>query len=71
MNKKLGLNIRRIRQKRGLTQYKLAEMVKVDVSTINKIEKCKANPSLSLLYRLADVLGVSVTILLQDDEESA
>lgn len=71
MNKTLGLKIRKIRKQRGLTQYKLADMVNADVSTINKIEKSKANPSLPMLERIAKALGVSIIELLQDDEQSA
>ncbi|ANB56249.1 helix-turn-helix family protein [Anoxybacillus sp. B7M1] len=70
MNKKLGLKIREIRTKRGLTQYQLADMVVADVSTINKIEKNKANPSLSMLERIAQALGVSSHELLKEDDDA-
>jgi transcriptional regulator with XRE-family HTH domain len=70
MNKKLGLKIREMRTKRGLTQYQLADMVVADVSTINKIEKNKANPSLLMLERISKALGVSVSELL-DEEQTA
>lgn len=70
MSGMLGIRIRKIRKLRNLTQYLLADMVSVDVSTINKIERNKANPSLKLLERIATALGVPITELLEDEVES-
>ncbi|BBW96528.1 helix-turn-helix transcriptional regulator [Geobacillus icigianus] len=66
MSAKLGFKIRYFRKKLGLTQYQLADMVSADVSTISKIEKSKATPSLSMLQRIAGALGVSVNELLKE-----
>lgn len=67
MIKKVGIKIYDIRKQQGYTQYQLADMVNADVSTINKIEKNKANPSLDMLNRIATALGVPVAKLLEED----
>ncbi|HFU5892567.1 TPA: helix-turn-helix transcriptional regulator, partial [Enterococcus faecium] len=41
-------HIRDIRQKKGITQMKMAEDLQVTRQTINAIEKNKYNPSLEL-----------------------
>ena len=63
---KVGKKIRYVRKQRGYTQYQLADAVNADVSTINKIENDKANPSLDMLEKLAAALGVKITELLED-----
>lgn len=68
MTRTLGSKIFKIRKLQGYTQYQLADMVNADVSTINKIENSKANPSLDMLTRIATALGVPVSKLLENDE---
>lgn len=64
----IGNRVYEIRKQWKLTQSQLAEMVGVDTSTINKIEKNKATPSLGLLDRIAVALKVSVSDLLSDHD---
>ena len=45
-------HIRDIRQKKGITQMKMAEDLQVTRQTINAIEKNKYNPSLELALKL-------------------
>lgn len=45
-------HIRDIRQKKGITQIKMAEDLQVTRQTINAIEKNKYNPSLELALKL-------------------
>jgi transcriptional regulator with XRE-family HTH domain len=52
--------LRTIRKKNGLTQAELARRVGVSRSYINKIENGEAKPSLTLLERIASILGVSI-----------
>ncbi len=68
---KLGIRIRKIRKRLGLTQYQLADMVRADVSTINKIENNKARPSLDMLDKIAAALGVSLAELLDESPPKA
>ena len=45
-------HIRDIRQKKGITQMKMAEDLQVTRQTINAIERNKYNPSLELALKL-------------------
>ncbi|QFT87305.1 DNA-binding transcriptional repressor PuuR [Bacillus sp. THAF10] len=45
-------HIKEIRQKRGITQVKMAEDLQITRQTINAIEKNKYNPSLELALKL-------------------
>ena len=52
--------VKEYRQKKGITQQPLAELVHVTKRTIISIETGQYNPSLMLAYRLARVFGVSI-----------
>lgn len=62
------MQIREARTKKGLSQQKLAHLCEVELSTINRIELGKLNPSISILYLIAEKLEVlpSDIIILQD-----
>ena len=51
------------RQRRGLSQADLADKVGCTRTTINRIECGKTSPSLKLLLRIADQLGIGVALL--------
>lgn len=44
----------------SLSQHDLAEMAQVGVATVKDIERGKANPSLSTLSKILDVLGLEI-----------
>ena len=50
-------NIRAIRQENSISQAKMASDLKIDRSTIHRIETGKLNPSLDLACRIAIYLG--------------
>ena len=54
--KKLGTNLRQIRQKRGLTQEKLAEKAQMHPVYISYIEKGSRNASISKILNIAMAL---------------
>jgi transcriptional regulator with XRE-family HTH domain len=56
----LSANIKDRRQKLGITQEKLAELVDMSIQMINTIEGCRAWVSDKTLAALAEVLGVEV-----------
>lgn len=64
----LGNKIKKIREEIGMTQMQLASKVGVDNSLICKIESNNANPSLGTLEKIARGLGVTSSLLLQNDE---
>ena len=56
--KQLGKNIRRLCEARGLTQEGLALAAGQDRSYVGGIERGERNPSLRVILRLAEALGV-------------
>jgi transcriptional regulator with XRE-family HTH domain len=59
MRKLVGANVRRIRQKKGLTQEQLAEISGFSQQYISGLEQGRRNPTVVTLYELASALGVS------------
>lgn len=59
-----GINVRRLRQQRGLSQEALADEVKLAVTYVGQIERGLRNPTLGVVERFAAVLGVDPTKLL-------
>lgn len=53
-----GRNVRRLRKARGLTQEAVALEAELDLTYVGGIERGKRNPSLNVLARIAEVLGV-------------
>lgn len=64
--KKLGERIRRYRRRARLTQEQLAGRIEAATSTVAHAESGTSKPSLPLLIRLANTLGVSLDQLLCD-----
>ena len=60
----VGKNVRALRQDRGLTQEQLAFEAELDLTYLGGIERGKRNPSLLVLARISEALGVSPTALL-------
>lgn len=65
--KKFGLKLKLERLKRGLSQEKLAEEADLNASYISQIERAKQNITLSNIKSIADVLGVSLSEILNLD----
>lgn len=61
----IGARIRTARLAEGLTQERLGELVDADRKTINRIEYAISDPPLSLLIRIADVIGVDLADLVR------
>lgn len=62
----LAVNLKRIRQNRGLTQDQLAADLDIEQSAISLIENARANPGLLLLDAMAKVLECHVRDLFED-----
>jgi transcriptional regulator with XRE-family HTH domain len=60
---KMGQNIREIREKRGYSQDELAEIMKVNRSTISKIENGKFSFSIDYLSKFSFFLDFDLTII--------
>ena len=62
---KLGLNLKRIRTKKGISQGDIAKELKVSRGFISTIENGKTNPTLATISKLAKAVGISVNKLLK------
>lgn len=60
INKKLGGNIRKMREQHGITQQKLADILCFSRPTISQIELGERKISADELLKLADIFNVSV-----------
>ena len=56
----LGMRLKELRMKRGLSQTELAKMVGVTPSTISQVESRLIYPSLPALLKMAEVLSVEI-----------
>ena len=65
----LGLRLKEMRTKRGLSQTELAKLVGVTPSTISQVESNLIYPSLPALLKMAEVLSVDVSSFFQDQTE--
>lgn len=64
-------HIREIRQKKGISQIKMAEDLQVTRQTINAIEKNKYNPSLELALKIVAYFNMPIDeiFILQEYEK--
>lgn len=65
----LGLRLKEMRTKRGLSQTELAKLVGVTPSTISQVESNLIYPSLPALLKMAEVLSVDVSSFFQEQAE--
>ena len=65
MRKLVGRNVRRIRQRKGLTQEQFAEVSGFSQQYISGLERGRRNPTVVTLYELATALGVAHMELLK------
>lgn len=65
----VGTNLRRLRKAQGLSLERLAELSGVSRAMLGQIETAKSVPTVSLLWRVADALGVPVTTLVATERE--
>ena len=62
----IGSSIRKRRELLGLLQPRLAAIAGVSRRTLQLIEAGKANPSLDILLKIADPLGLTVKLTLKE-----
>ena len=68
---RLGLKIKEVRQNKGLTQDKLAEIVSCNTSHISNIENNHTKVSLNVLLSIANALNTSIDYLLSNQYENS
>ncbi|KPP98438.1 MAG: putative transcriptional regulator [Bacteroidetes bacterium HLUCCA01] len=60
--KTLGETIKNRRKELRITQPHLAELANVSTNTLYKVERGQGNPSLDVLNKLTEVLGMELTL---------
>ena len=60
--KTLGETIKSRRKELKITQPDLAELAKVSTNTLYKLERGLGNPSLDVLNKLAEVMGLELNL---------
>jgi transcriptional regulator with XRE-family HTH domain len=65
----LGQTIRRHRLAAGLSQEKLAERAEVHRNEVGFLERGERSPSVAVLVRVGEALGVPAWILLREAQE--
>lgn len=69
MRKLVGRNVRRVRERTGLTQEKLSEISGFSQQYISGLEQGRRNPTIVTLYELSQALGVSHIELLRSHRD--
>jgi transcriptional regulator with XRE-family HTH domain len=65
----VGERLREMRETRNISMRTLAARSGLSANALSMIERGKASPSVSTLYKLADALGVSITAFFATDIE--
>ena len=63
--RKLGLRIKELREKRGLTQLKLADILNMEASNLSKIERGIQIPKEESLENISKALDVGISELFE------
>ncbi|MCH6235026.1 helix-turn-helix domain-containing protein [Cognataquiflexum rubidum] len=58
----LGETIKSRRKELGITQPHLAELAGISLNTLYKLERGQSNPSLEVLNKLAEVMGMEIKL---------
>ena len=71
MELNIGMNIKRLRLAKGLTQEQLAELLTISTAAVSKWEAKNTYPDITMLFPLAEIFGVTVDELLGYDVAKA
>lgn len=67
----VGQRIRALREKRGLSLRKLAELCGLSINAISRIERGENSPTVSSLHQLASALEVPITDFFMSEHEQS
>lgn len=65
----IGQQIKERRKSLKVTQRQLAELAGIGINTLTKIERGEANPSLGILNKILDTLGLELTTTIKSIDE--
>lgn len=60
INKHFGEEVKKYREKQGLSQLQLSELSKVDLSTINRLERGIGNLTLKNAFKITKALHIPI-----------
>ena len=66
IRKIVGRNVRQARQAAGLSQEALADRAGIDRTYVSGVERGVRNPTVTIVARLAEAMGVPAADLLRD-----
>jgi len=66
---RLATNLKIARKAKGFSQQNLAERIGAHLTHINRVETGKCSPSIDLVAKIANALGVSVDSLISENSE--
>ncbi|MCL5774247.1 MAG: helix-turn-helix transcriptional regulator [Firmicutes bacterium] len=69
LKERIGIRIKQARLEADMTQEELAEAVEITPNYISMLERGRKNPSIQILKKIADVLGVSISFLTDSEED--
>lgn len=61
-NKEIGKQIKERRKVLRITQPDLVEMAGISINTLYKIERGQSNPTIQMLNKIAEILGMEIKI---------
>ena len=61
----IGKQIKRRRKLLGVTQRQLADLSGIGINTLTKIEREEGNPTLDVLNKVLDTLGLELTAVVK------
>ena len=61
----IGERIKQRRKMLNITQEQLADIAEVGINTLTKIERDKGNPTLKVLLKVLDTLGLEIKITIK------
>ena len=71
LSKSLGARIRKLREARNVSQQDLAAMCNFDKSNMARIESGRTNPTFLTLYKISIALKVSLSLLVDLEQDNA
>lgn len=63
VTQRFGNQVRKLRNRRGISQEELAKKAKLDLTTINEIENGNRDPMLKTIWKIANALDVKLSQL--------
>ncbi|MGO4890028.1 helix-turn-helix domain-containing protein [Anaerobacillus sp. MEB173] len=67
--KQIGETLRKIRKEKGMSLQDLANITGVSKLTLGNIERGEGNPSLTVIWKIANGLTIPISALLQEKQE--